>query len=1186
MKHFLVSMFSFLRIRAFSIAFLLCVGCILASLPASAANEENRTVVDGPFSLAGAWGGALNVGSNAEVRAIGVRHEAGTAEGSLVVIPSDTLNFSYTPTNPRAVLNNGIFNNHTLQGEWASSLANRGECPVGSRVFSIGADQYAFVLCGTQPAFSLSSSNNAVMSCSGMVCTASGVGSARITATIAGTPVKTWGEKNSEGWIELVSTTLPATTLAWTVEVVAPPTLTFSMSGTNPIPSGTGTTLSWNAQNAEGGCESSGDWSVAPRGVTGTYDTGDLLARRDYTLTCTGRSGDTVERTVTVLVGSPTMGPSVTLSAGSTLVPINTGTTLTWSSTNAATCAASGDWEGGPGPRPLSGTEDTGNLAVDTSYILTCFDAIGNSQPVMITVRVQGMVSPPSFSDFHANPTSVFSGDSTELIWDVRNATFCTASSSVLTPSWNGNVPVFGRRIILNLTNTVDFDLSCTGVGGTTARSVRVVVLPIGTPAPIINFYADRNNLTYDEGTTLHWQADYASSCSVDRSMGPNGTRAWWDSGVLNTTDNFSTGNLARTTSFRLACENAVGVTVAVVTVNVAEPTNPITLDFTADFYAVDYQGSTRINWNSTNATACVASGSGSGNTWAVGYDGSLTGGSSVRDIRETSVFELTCSNASESVTHMFTITVNAATIPGPGLNPPVIDFRADSSELSFNTATMLRWTVQGADTCTASADPVSGNWSGLKDPVSGSVSTGNLRKEGTNHFDLVCVGPGGRSSSNIRVNVGNASQPGPLLSFWADDFVVPSGGSTTLRWTSTNADGCEAMGDWSGSKGTANIETVGPLMSPQTYWLRCWNVGGSTSLVVNVLIGTSRPMPSVSLWSDELVVPVGGSTLLRWTSSNAVSCRSFSNPPSTEWVPNANVELAGGKSTGALLATQEYTLECIGADGTIVSAMTTVGAGAGSAIMPEITDFLSDGAIISSGTTPTLRLFTRNVDSCCLTNGDPDQCWLGGGNIIPTNGIFNESSGLSALGNISVPATYWAVCRHASSGLEVRRSLSIRVGRILLCPASISRNVIPGGTLQFDAWYTEDSSVNCYSDESARGVRVTVPSGGDSTVWARVSGGVSFSSPGLVFGNSPGSARIRVTHKPAASTTFFSEEADVTVGLPITCHLCNEADFRCSSETQFDVVHDPAECSSGTFSSPASCRFNCHKDRWEEVAP
>ena len=60
---------------------------------------------------------------------------------------------------------------------------------------------------------------------------------------------------------------------------------------------------------------------------------------------------------------------------------------------------------------------------------------------------------------------------------------------------------------------------------------------------------------------------------------------------------------------------------------------------------------------------------------------------------------------------------------------------------------------------------------------------------------------------------------------------------SVELTWTSTNADYCEASGDWSGSKATSGSESMGNVTSPKAYVITCGNSSGYTiaEMVINI---------------------------------------------------------------------------------------------------------------------------------------------------------------------------------------------------------------------------------------------------------------------------------------------------------------------------------------------------------------
>ncbi|MGB8275851.1 MAG: hypothetical protein WCF16_11375, partial [Alphaproteobacteria bacterium] len=61
---------------------------------------------------------------------------------------------------------------------------------------------------------------------------------------------------------------------------------------------------------------------------------------------------------------------------------------------------------------------------------------------------------------------------------------------------------------------------------------------------------------------------------------------------------------------------------------------------------------------------------------------------------------------------------------------------------------------------------------------------------------------------------------PPPAVDFQASKITLPSGGSTKLVWTSTNAKNCEASGDWSGQKPVSGSLDTLPLKDSRTFTL------------------------------------------------------------------------------------------------------------------------------------------------------------------------------------------------------------------------------------------------------------------------------------------------------------------------------------------------------------------------------
>jgi hypothetical protein len=147
--------------------------------------------------------------------------------------------------------------------------------------------------------------------------------------------------------------------------------------------------------------------------------------------------------------------------------------TLQWSVDNTDTCTASGSWSGGKAGSSGSHQEILSPAAADNTYTLTCSGPGGS-----VSRSVNVVVLPPTVT-FSASPTLIGPGMSTTLSWDIIGADSCNRSggwSGVINPP-NGS----GSQVVSpSYSPSTTFNLSCTGVGGTTNRSV-VVTMPSGS---------------------------------------------------------------------------------------------------------------------------------------------------------------------------------------------------------------------------------------------------------------------------------------------------------------------------------------------------------------------------------------------------------------------------------------------------------------------------------------------------------------------------------------------------------------------------------------------------------------------------------------------------------------------------------------------------------------------------------
>jgi hypothetical protein len=92
---------------------------------------------------------------------------------------------------------------------------------------------------------------------------------------------------------------------------------------------------------------------------------------------------------------------------------------LTWSSTNAANCTASGGWSGVEAP---SGSHSTGALSAPTTYTLTCTGPGGASQPATVTIVSGSVTVTPAIAALTESQTQQFTASVSgvgSVVWSV-----------------------------------------------------------------------------------------------------------------------------------------------------------------------------------------------------------------------------------------------------------------------------------------------------------------------------------------------------------------------------------------------------------------------------------------------------------------------------------------------------------------------------------------------------------------------------------------------------------------------------------------------------------------------------------------------------------------------------------------------------------------------------------------------
>jgi hypothetical protein len=227
------------------------------------------------------------------------------------------------------------------------------------------------------------------------------------------------------------------------------------------IQPGQSSTLQWITQNAT-------SVSIAPGiGAVSTAGSGSVsvtpASTTTYTLTATGASG-TVTQTAVVTVGAaPAGNPQIIMwTANPMTIQPGQQSTLSWTTNGASTVAISS-----VGSVALNGST-TVSPASTTTYTLTATSSDGHSVTAPITVSVVP-ATVPQINAFTAVPSVITAGQSSQVCWQVTNATSIAITG--IGSSLNANA-----CSAVTPSATTTYTLTATNASGSTSGSVTVNV--------------------------------------------------------------------------------------------------------------------------------------------------------------------------------------------------------------------------------------------------------------------------------------------------------------------------------------------------------------------------------------------------------------------------------------------------------------------------------------------------------------------------------------------------------------------------------------------------------------------------------------------------------------------------------------------------------------------------------------
>ena len=299
--------------------------------------------------------------------------------------------------------------------------------------------------------------------------------------------------------------------VAVTVVAAALPTVTVSAASTQ-VDYGASTDITWSAHDADS-CLATDAWSGS-KPMQGEQPVGPLSSDATFVLTCTG-TGGTASASASVSV-APAPGPTMDLTASPTTIENGETTLLSWMTTHADDCSASGAWSG---TMASSGSEQTAALFDTATFTLSC-EGVGGSVTQSVTVTVSDPVPAPDSSiSLSVASGWVDPGATTTLEWSGVEVTSCTAGGG-----WTGDKPISGTEIVGPIYDDTTFNLSCVGESGNTMSmaSVQVRYAILSWDPPTQNM--DSTTLTDLSGFVVHFgpaPRSYSQSVEINE---PNQT--------------------------------------------------------------------------------------------------------------------------------------------------------------------------------------------------------------------------------------------------------------------------------------------------------------------------------------------------------------------------------------------------------------------------------------------------------------------------------------------------------------------------------------------------------------------------------------------------------------------------------------------------------------------------------------
>jgi hypothetical protein len=398
---------------------------------------------------------------------------------------------------------------------------------------------------------------------------------------------------------------------------------------------------------------------------------------------------------------------------------------LSWTSTNSASCTASGSWSGA---QATNGSQSVSNVGGGMyTYTFTCSNPSGSASD---SVTVNVLSAPTVIVNAPASATAPASYTAT---WTSSNATSCTGANR-----FTGLSGLTGSRAETGLpVGSYDYTVTCTNAVGVSATDTKRTVV---YAAPSVDLKVDGSDgptvtRTGPISYLATWTSSNATQCTGSSRLAGYSALAGTRSEA-----NIPAGT---TYDYSVTCQNPAGSTASdtVRMIVVAAPSVDVRVNGANGPLTFQEPAGYTVSWTSVNAVSCSALNNLSG---PVGTSGNRA---LSNVLQGTYQYTVQCMNLA-GTTAIDSVVVN---VNPP---PPIVDLQVEGGNGPITQVApgsyTLTWTSQFATSCAAASSDAL--WTGNVTVSGSALISGPLI--GTHTYTLTCSNVSGTQSDSVTVYV------------------------------------------------------------------------------------------------------------------------------------------------------------------------------------------------------------------------------------------------------------------------------------------------------------------------------------------------------------------------------------------------------------------------------------------------